>query len=126
MYIDATNEDIILADPTFAVSLCGMCPVTDQGNICIVPISLSAMLSKAPKAFYIPAVQIEAGLCFSFRNASGKFSFTENFEDIIKTLTLTVCNVVKNYRRNVSHVVFNFVERAKNAVRTTAPRFLRL
>ena len=126
MYIDATTEDIFIADPTFAVSLNGMSPVSSQGNICIQPMSLSAMLSKAPKAFYIPAIKVDAGVCFSIRSAAGKFTFTENFEDIIKTLNLTICSVVNYCRRDVRRVVLHTVERAKNVVRSTAPRFLRL
>lgn len=127
MYIDATREDIFIADPTFAVSLNGNIPAYCKGDIYIAPVSLSALLSNTPKtSFYIPPVTMDAGVCFSIRNAGGKFSFTDNFESIIKNLTLTVCNVVKNYRREVRQVILHTVERAKNVVRSTAPRFLRL
>ena len=127
MYIDATREDIFIADPAFAVSLSGNIPAYCKEDIFIAPVSLSALLAGVPKSsFYIPPVAMDAGVCFSIRNASGKFTFTENFESIIKTLNLTICNVVKNYSREARQVVFRVVERAKNVVRSTAPRFLRL
>ena len=128
MYIDIRKEDIFVADPTFAMSLDGMSLAPCKDDICFAFSFLNSLSSKEDKMrFYIPAVAIDAGFCLCSRNAVGMFSFTENFESIIRNLTLTVCSVVNKYcRRNVKQVFFNMVERTKNVVRSTAPRFLRL
>ena len=127
MYIDIRKEDIFVTDPTFAMSLDGMSLATGKDDICIASSFLNALSSDANRMnFYIPAVAIDAGLCFCSRSAVGIFSFTENFESIIKTLTLTICSVVKYCRRSTRQVLFNIIGRTKNVVRSTAPRFLRL
>ena len=127
MYIDIRKEDIFVADPTFAMSLESTYFASCKEDICIESPFLSGLSAALDRVrFYIPAVRLDAGLRFCCRNAGGIFSFAENFESIIKTLSLTVCNVVKYCRRKVSRAVFNAIGRTKNVVRSTAPRFLRL
>jgi hypothetical protein len=127
MYIDIRKEDIFTVDPTFAMSLGGMKFASGKDDICIASSFLNAVSANAVRAdFYIPAKRIEAGLCCCSCNAVSLFSFTENFESIIRTLNLTVCSVVKCCRRTVRQKVCRVIERAKNVVPPTAPRFLRL
>lgn len=84
-------------------------PVASGGEICVAPMPL------------------KDGLCFFVRAiADAKFSFTAKSESIMKTLCLTVTNICKLCHRNVSRTFKTIAERAKNAVRTCAPRFLRL
>ena len=126
MYIDIRKEDIFTCDPAFAMSSDGMSFAYAKDDICIAS-PFSALTNCADWVkFCIPAVKIDAGLCFCSRNVGGIFSFTENFESIIKTLNLTICSVVKYCRRKVRRAVFNTIGRTKNVVRSTAPRFLRL
>ena len=127
MYIDIRKEDFFTVDPTIAMSFGGMKFASGKDDICIPSSFVNAVSDNAVKAdFYIPAKMIDAGLCFCSRNAVSLFSFTENFESIIRTLNLTVCSVVKCCRRTVRQKVCRVIERAKNVVRPTAPRFLRL
>ena len=127
MYIDAKKEDFTV-DTTFAVSFQGMLPDVRKDSIYIAPESLRTTLFQSLKdRFSIDPVSYDAGLCFSVRDVRGEFSFTDNFESIIRTLSLTICNVVmKYYRRKVKPAITFAIERAKNAVCPTAPRFLRL
>ena len=127
MYIDAKREDFTV-DMTFAVSFHGMLPDVRKDSIYIAPETLKTSLVQSYEArFSIAPALIDAGLCFCVRDVRGEFSFTDNFESIIRTLSLTICNVVmKYYRRKVKPAITFAIERAKNAVRPTAPRFLRL
>ena len=127
MYIDATREDFLVTDPTFTLSLNGVLPDTQNEVISVALASLRSILSALPNlAFFIEPNQFDAGKCFCIRDAQGNLSFTHNFESIIRTLSLTVSGVVNVCRRKVRQVVSYTVERAKNVVRSTAPRFLRL
>ena len=127
MYIDIRKEDLFTVDPTIAMSFGGMKFASGKDDICIPSSFVNAVSTGVGRLdFYIPAKMIDAGLCFCSRNAVSLFSFTENFESIIKTLTLTICSVVKYCRRSTRQVLFNIIGRTKNVVRSTAPRFLRL
>ena len=127
MYIDATREDFIVTNPAFTVSLTGVLPDARKDSICIAPASLRSILSNLLNfSFCIAPVRFDAGNCFCIRDVKGELSFTDNFESIIRTLSLTISGVVKCCRRKVRQVVSYAVERAKNVVRSTAPRFLRL
>lgn len=128
MYIDAKREDF-LTDMTLAMSFAGNLPDVREDSICIAPVALRERLFESLKGacFYIAPMSFDTGISFCVRDVRSQFSFTENFESIIKTLTLTICGVVKYYRRVVRQNVFKVIfERAKNVVRSTAPRFLRL
>lgn len=127
MYIDAKQEDFFVADAALTVSLPGILPDVHKDSIYIAPVSLSSLLAGVrTEHFYIAPVELETGAYFCVRTVRGEFAFTENFESLIRNLTLTVCSVVKKYGRTVRKVFRNVYERAKNTVRPTAPRFLRL
>ena len=127
MYIDAKEEDFYMSDAALVVSLEGILPDVCKDSIYIAPASLSSLLAGVrTERFYIAPVELEVGAYFCVRTVSGEFTFTENFESLIRNLTLTVCNVAKKCGRTVRKVFRNVYEGAKNTVRPTAPRFLRL
>lgn len=105
-YDDTKTATTEMSDVT--ISLWQSQPVQSGGEICVAPMPL------------------KAGLCFFVRAvADAKFSFTAKSESIMKTLCLTVTNICK-FTRNVGRTFKAIAERAKNAVRACAPRFLRL
>ena len=127
MYIDAKQEDFYVSDAALVVSLEGILPDVHKDSIYIAPASLNSLLAGVrTERFYIAPVELETGAYFCVRTARGEFTFTENFESLIRNLTLTVCSVVKKCGRQFRKVFRKVYERAKNTVRPTVPCFLRL
>lgn len=109
--LNNANNGIICSPDAAAVSLSlsGVLPDFRNGMISIMPEAL------------------DAGRCFYVRSLSNSiFSFTNAAESIIKTLCLTIRNTFYSYRRKVKRTVTLLYKRAKIAVRSTVPRFMRL
>ena len=78
---------------------------------------------------YVEPAALEPGNCFLVSvsdSAAGSFSFTDDSSSIIDTLCLTICSSLNYFHWKVKRSITASCRRVKNAVRSTAPRFLRL
>lgn len=91
-------------------------------------LSLNCEMSDFCKEFiYVEPAALEPGNCFLVSDsAAGSFSFTDDSGSIIDTLCLTICSSLNYFHGKVKRSITALCRRVKNAVRSTAPRFLRL